>query len=398
MRQLVAEGAYDEALAIGRHILENYPKHWQTYRLMGEACLEKGDYEEAHQLFARALACDPEDLFSRVGISVAHRKRGDLSLAIWHMERAYELSPGNAELRRELQELYAERDGTSRPRLKFTSGAVARLYARSRLWPQAIHEFRTLLRQNPDLVDVKVALAQALWSVGSKTEAAQMCQEVLATYPHCLKANLILGEIWLHGEREMEGRALLQLAQDIDPENAVAQKVFGERSPLPARVVKVPRLEDVPIPEAPEEMEGEPEEEDVLLPWLSEEAVPEEEEIALEAEAPEEAEIGELDEGVEEPAMAEAEELLEPEGPIAEEEVPEAPEAEEMLLEEERLAEGEEEEGIPDWLQRIRERHRQDEELAEPEAEEVLLEEERVEEGEEEEGIPDWLKELETEA
>lgn len=408
VRQLVAHGAYTEAIAIGRHILSLYPKHLPTYRLLGEACLEQGDFEEARQLFARALACDPEDVFSRAGLAIAHEKAGDLSLAIWHMERAYELAPGNPEIRQELQRLRSQRDGVSRPRFKFSAAAVARLYARSYLWNQAIQEFRALLQQNPHLIDVKVALAEALWNVGNRKDAAKLCQEILETYPHCLKANLILGEIWLHGERELEGRALLQLAQEIDPENATAQKLFGERSPLAARTVKVSRLEEVPSPEEIGEVAEEapePEEEEPLPAWLAR------------------AEIAPLEEEpVIEPAAGD-EELAEPELFLEHEVEGVAPAVEE----EAEATEGDE---IPAWLQRIRERQREQEAeaaaapQAEAEPEEIpewlrrLREEQAAEEtppvpGEEEaaeivagaegaapekEAVPGWLEQIEEEA
>ena len=393
MRRLVAEGLYDQAIAMGRHLLRLYPKHLQTYRILGEACLEKGNYKEAHGLFARALACDPEDLFSRVGIAVAHEKQGNLDLAIWHLERAYELSPGNAELRKELQRLQSQRGEGTRARLKLTSAAVARLYARSGLWRQAIQEFRTLLEQNPDLVDLKVALAEALWHSDQRKEAVKVCEEILAQYPHCLKANLILGEIGLRGERESEGRALLQLAQDIDPENTVAQKLFGDRSPLPARVVKIPSLEEMPAP-APESEVLITEEEippEALPEWLRESPL----EPLREGEPP-----------------APAEEV------VAAEAAPEAPAP--------SPEEAETEEGIPDWLRRIRERQKEEAQAAGPvgeaqeevpewmaglgqeeavseappteELEELPLGEEEAQAAVSEEGIPDWLKQLEAEA
>jgi len=393
MRRLVAEGLYDQAIAMGRHVLRVYPKHLQTYRILGEACLEKGNYDEAHKLFARALACDPEDLFARVGIAVAHEKQGNLDLAIWHLERAYELAPGNAELRKELQRLYGQRDGITRPRLKLTSAAVARLYARGGLWHQAIQEFQTLLAQNPNLLDIKVALAEVLWRAGERKEAVRVCQEILAEHPHCLKANLILGEIGLRGERENEGRILLQLAQEIDPENTVAQKLFGDRSPLPARVVKIVPPEEAPLPPA----EGE-----VMI---------------TEEEAPEEA----IPEWLEESPLEPLREAEEGEAATAQIEQAAPTEAEALRAEEA------EEEGIPDWLRRIRERQKA--EAEQPETPEAAEEEEMPDwltrlqpeeaEGEEapaeeaveempiaeepteaisEEGIPDWLKQLEAQA
>jgi len=396
MRQLIAQGAYPQAIAIGRHILSLYPKHLHTYRILGEACLEQGEYEQARQLFARALACDPEDLFARVGIAAAHEKKGDWDRAIWHLERGYELSPGNAELRKELQRLQAQRDGTSSARMKLTSGAVARLYARSQLWMQAIPELRNLLKQNPDLADLKVALADALWNAGQKKEAADVCQEILATYPHCLKANLILGEIWLRGEQEAEGRALLQLAQDIDPENATAQKVFGPRSPLPARMVKVPRLEEIAAPVAPEVAVGEETPEEEALPaWVAKtavapaleeippEAAPAAETVGEEAPAPlaaEAAETAQEDEGIPEWLQRIRERRKDEEiAPAAPEEVEELPEA------------------ASDWLRRLREEQELAKETVSEEAAPVVVP--TVEEAPAalpaEEGIPDWLKQLE---
>jgi tetratricopeptide (TPR) repeat protein len=369
MRRLIAEGSTAQAIAIGRHILGLHPKHLQTYQILGEACLEQGDLDDAHGLFARALACDPENLFARVGIAVAHEKRGNESLAIWHMERAYELTPGNTELRKEMQRLYAQRDGAARGKLKLTQGAVARLYARSGLSRQAIQEFRAILEQNPDLLDVKVALADALWNAGEKKDAAKICQEILSKYPHCLKANLILGEIGLRGERESEGRALLQLAQEIDPENTMAQKLFGDRSPLPARTVKVPRLQDLPTPPDTGEVTVYEEEiaEEPLPAWLSK--------TPLKPGA----------EAAEEKAKAPAEEeevILAPEG--EEMAAPESKGATEESKAVEEMA-GDTEEGIPDWLQRIRERQKQD---VQPEAEQEESSEDV------EKAAPDWIKRL----
>ena len=384
MRRLVGEGLYDQAIAMGRHVLRVYPKHLQTYRILGEACLEKGNYKEAHALFARALACDPEDLFARVGIAVAHEKQGNLDLAIWHLERAYELAPGNAELRKELQRLHAQREGVARPRLKLTSAAVARLYARSGLWSQAIQEFRTLLEREPNLVDIKVALAEALWHSNERKEAVRVCEEILAEYPHCLKANLILGEIGLRGERESEGRALLQLAQDIDPDNSVAQKLFGNRSPLPARVVKILPLEEMPAPAAePEVLITEEEIPPEALPgWLAEAPVKPLHEVEPETVAPEETVAGLETEEAEAGIPDWLQRIRERQK--AEEERPAAPVGEEIT------------EDTPDWLVRLR----QEEVVSEPPATEEaaealpLAEDQAQARVSEEEGIPDWLREL----
>jgi tetratricopeptide (TPR) repeat protein len=97
-----------------------------------------------------------------------------------------------------------------------------------------------------------VALAEALWHDRQYADAEVVCQGILADLPNCLKANLILGQIWLNSQRDEEARALLQRAQELDPENKMAQALFGARSPLPLRTVRLPMTDaDAPPVDLP---------------------------------------------------------------------------------------------------------------------------------------------------
>jgi tetratricopeptide (TPR) repeat protein len=242
-KELVRADSYDQAVAICRHILKHYPKYLKAYRLLGEACLEKGDYVEAANLFKRVMGADLEDMVVYVGLGIIFDEQGALEEAIWQLQRAFELNPGNAEIRKELQRLYSERDGEAPPKLKLTPAALGRLYMREELYQRAIDEFRGVLKEDPDRSDVQIALAQALWWSDQRQEAAKICEAVLDQYPNCLKANLILGEILLTSGREAEAETLLEVAQDMDPENAVAYELFRDKSPLSPETVTVPRLE-----------------------------------------------------------------------------------------------------------------------------------------------------------
>ena len=91
--------------------------------------------------------------------------------------------------------------------------------------------------QRPDL---GLALAEALWREGQIEQAAMACERVLDVLPNCLKANLILGHIWLHTRREDPARVLLQRAQALDPDNVVAQRLLGAQSALPPRSTRLP--------------------------------------------------------------------------------------------------------------------------------------------------------------
>jgi tetratricopeptide (TPR) repeat protein len=250
--RLLRSGEPTGATAIGRRILQAFPKHVGTYSLLGQTCLLLGAHEEAANLFRRVLSADPEHILAHASLAAIYEERGLLEEALWQLERASELSPGNQEIRRELRRLYTERGLTLPARLKPTRAALARTYLRGQLYPKAVGELRELVTAEGYRYDLRVALAEALWRDGRHEEAGSVAQSILAELPNCLKANLILGQVWLHTEHDEEARALLQRAQALDPENSTAQALFGARSPLPPRMARLPvREEDAPPVELP---------------------------------------------------------------------------------------------------------------------------------------------------
>ena len=69
---------------------------------------------------------------------------------------------------------------------------------------------------------------------------------MLDRQPYCLKANLILGEIWTSSGRE-EGQVYLRRAEALDPESRMASQLFGDASPIPARQVPIAPLAYRPV-------------------------------------------------------------------------------------------------------------------------------------------------------
>ncbi len=240
--ELIEADQADLAVAHCQHILKTYPKHLQTQCLLGQACLGKGMSQLALGFFQRTLGADPENITARAGLAAIHAEEGRLPEAVWHMERAYELAPGDEHVRSELQRMYVARDGES-PDPKLTRGGLGRLYARSELYEKAIAEFKAILQQDPDLPHIQVALAEALWREGRHVEAVETCLDLLDVLPNCLKANLILGQIWMRSGHEDAGREKLEVALALDPENVFAEQLMGPDSPLPPQEVTVTVLE-----------------------------------------------------------------------------------------------------------------------------------------------------------
>ena len=364
----IERGHYMEAVAHGKHILKQYPKHLATHQLLGKAMLEAGQDEYAADMFRRVLSADPEDLIAWVGTGEVHNNRGELDAAVWYLERAFEIASDSKTLEEELRQLYSRRDGVELSRTPLTPGALARLYLKGDLLSRAISELRALLAEHPERVELSVALAEALWRNGQRLEASEVCQRILDKLPDCLKANLILGTIWTSSGRE-EGQIYLQRAEALDPENRMAQELFGTASPLPPRQVQIMPLEYRPPTE-----EERPK-------WMAEGVPLTEEEAALvDITAGLEAQI-EIPSWLEEIAIEEETEPLAPPGPAEppEEAIPVPAE------------------GIPAWLTGVGE-----EELVVGKPEAVAEEEtpdwlaglglEPI--GEEEEETPEWLTEL----
>lgn len=244
-RELIDTQAFDQAIAICRHILLRYPKHIRTYQILGEACLEKGETGEAIAVFKRLLEhADPENFSAYAGLGVAYEDLGQLEQAIWYMDRAFELAPSNEDVNNALKRLYQKRDGSKPDRIRHNKVALARLYSKGGQYQQAIEELRQVLESEPapGRLDLRLSLAEALWRDGRREQAADAARSILQTAPDCLKAILILGKILSEKGRRDEGVAVLVRSRALDPENLVAQALFGADSPLSPEVVLLPRM------------------------------------------------------------------------------------------------------------------------------------------------------------
>ncbi|MEJ5309647.1 MAG: tetratricopeptide repeat protein [Anaerolineae bacterium] len=238
---LIEEARYLEALAHTRHILRQHPRYIGAYYLLGKTLLEADQPELAIDMFQRALYADPEHLMARIGLMLAHQRLDNLDAAIWNLERAIELNPGDADLIDELRQLYVRRDGVEPERIPLNRAGLARLYLRGNRPGRAAEELRALLAENPQRLDLRLALAEAYWRDDQIVQAADTCQALLNDARYCLKANLLLGALWIDSGQE-EGQTYLNRAQEIDIENKLAHEMFGAASPLKPREVSIEHL------------------------------------------------------------------------------------------------------------------------------------------------------------
>ena len=218
---MIDRGQLEEAVAHSQHILKTFPKHLETYRLLGKAYLEAKKYNEAVDIFSRVLGAEPNDFVAHVGMGIIRDEQNKIDDAIWHMERAFEVQSANPAIQAELQRLYGRRDGMQPPRIRMTRGALAHMYMRGELYPQAISETKSVLGEDQDRSDMQVLLAKAYYRSGQKKDAADTASAVTKRYPFCLDANLVLAEI-LGTDRPETAQTYRHRVIELDPYAAQA--------------------------------------------------------------------------------------------------------------------------------------------------------------------------------
>jgi tetratricopeptide (TPR) repeat protein len=244
IKDLIDHGHFDEAVAHCQHVLETFPKYVETYRLLAKAFLEQSRHGEAADIFQRVLSVEPDDWLSHVAMAIVREDESNLDMAIWHMERAYEVNPSNTTVQQEIRRLRGRRDGVEPPKLRLTRAALARMYIKGGLFSQAIAEIHSALVDDPDRPDLQVLLASSLFEAGSLQEAADICNALLKKLPYCREANRILGLVlWNTGKHE-EAEKFFQRLISLDPYvDTDTLRTENRLSNHPAQAILLPKLE-----------------------------------------------------------------------------------------------------------------------------------------------------------
>ena len=217
IENLIDRGQNEEAVAHCKHILKKFPKHVDTYRLLGKSYLEMQRFQEASDVLQRVLSVFPDDFVSHIGLSIIREDSDNLDEAIWHMERAFEIQPSNNAVQEELKRLYGRRDGVVPPKILLTRGALVRMYVRGEAYPQAIAEGIAALNEDAQRTDIEILLAKSYLRTNQSNEAFQLCQKILKTLPYSFEANQLCAEIHILNKQSDQADPYLEKVRMLDP-------------------------------------------------------------------------------------------------------------------------------------------------------------------------------------
>jgi tetratricopeptide (TPR) repeat protein len=244
--ELIERDQLDEAIAHARHILQNYPKHLDTYRLLGKSYLEAKRFGDAADIFQRVLSAVPDDFVSHIGMAIVREDEGNTDSAVWHMERAFETNPANPAIRQELSRLIGRRDGIEPHKIRLTRGALARQYAQGELYPQAIAELRSALQEDPDRPELEVLLAKMYWRAGQPNEARSISEQILEKLPFSYDANRIMAALYEgEGKTDKAGEHHRRLAA-LEPYAAFSDSSSIDPSVVDTNAVRIDQLNWIP--------------------------------------------------------------------------------------------------------------------------------------------------------
>ncbi len=207
LEERFAEGRYASGFALGRHILQYYPRHLLTYRLMGLAALDAGLVDDSVDLLQRALSVDPED--------------GQMWAALHDAATRLDLHPDA-----EVAGAYAH--DLLQPELGVSPIARGHAAARAGDWDWAYDEYHKGFQIYPMRMDAGVGMMTALFELEQWESSLSVALQILTEMPFCLKSLWIaaLSVIEL-GQRGDLLEKWLRKARSIDPDDIYITRWHG---------------------------------------------------------------------------------------------------------------------------------------------------------------------------
>ncbi len=218
-RELLDGGDADGCLRLVGHVLDSFSSYYEARlaRALAFESLKKASDAAADAAFVLGVA--PHNATALLLSARIQNRKGDRQQANNFWSRASEVDPYHPDLRDSVDEL----DVTPR----ITHGLLGYAYLRAG-WPElAERQLRAAIESDSVRTDIRLALAESLWSIGRLEDCRLHNRTVLDHHPDCLKALLMMAHIFTEIGRTNHAAELLDRAASLDPEQRVAREMYG---------------------------------------------------------------------------------------------------------------------------------------------------------------------------
>ena len=222
LAELFAEKEYAAGFALGRHILQSYPRHLATYKQMGLAALNTGLAGDSVDLLQRALSADPED--------------GEMWAALHDAATQLDMHPDADVAGTYAHDLLQPEHGVS----PIAQGHVA---ASEQDWERAYELFRQGFLAHPARMDAGLGVMTALFKLEQWRACLDISQYVLDELPFSLKALWYVFRCAFElDDKSLPLKRYLSTARSLDPDDVYVTRWFDDISPeeLPGAQATLP--------------------------------------------------------------------------------------------------------------------------------------------------------------
>jgi tetratricopeptide (TPR) repeat protein len=233
--QAMVAGDFERAGQLAETLLRYLPRHLATYQRLVHMSWELKRWDEGEDWGRRLLQADPSNVWAWRALARAAEQRGKRAQAHAIWQRAFELSPFDAEVRAGLSRTSLDGSGA----LALNLACLAALYLRGRRWWHAEGTYRLLVKAEPRRIDFQMLLMATLWFNGKKQEAYLLARHLLATHPYLIVAWVLLGATGDENDQALAENPI----SSLDPDGDYVQALLGEWTKHPAETLLVKESE-----------------------------------------------------------------------------------------------------------------------------------------------------------
>lgn len=192
------QGAFDRATSLLSQAKAYGPENLDVDFYLGQAFLDAGEYGQAINQFNLLIKSRPDYPKYYSSLGAAYKKSGQLMQASIAMQTALEKDKQNVTTMIDLSQIWIE--------LKW--------------YQQALHLLEQAQEINPDIPDIYINRAIALWHLG-KAEDAKQCFNKALKYPAVKQTALInFGNVYFFSKEYHKALSYYQKAHSIEKQNA----------------------------------------------------------------------------------------------------------------------------------------------------------------------------------
>jgi cytochrome c-type biogenesis protein CcmH/NrfG len=165
--KLLAEGKYDEAIAIYNDYLKEHPDFYKIYLLIGDAYFNKGEQDKAIEAFAMVLAQEPENVNALLGTGNAYIRKTEYTKAEEYFLKLAGLRATDPDIMYTLAEIMLESGQTDKaieyytkvielnPKHSYAYMKLGYAYYAEKQWQKAVEQFEKFVEIAPNRPEVQ---------------------------------------------------------------------------------------------------------------------------------------------------------------------------------------------------------------------------------------------------